>query len=319
MERETNLETSLHTEDKHVQYDASCKRMFSEKIILAWIMKHCIKEYADCSIDDIAQKYIEGEPQVGETPVAPDKTNIIHGINTQDISMTEGTIYYDIRFFAAAPVSGELIRLIINVEAQSNFYPGYSLLKRGIYYCARMISAQYGMEFTKANYDEIKKVYSIWICSKPPLNRSNSITRYVITEENLIGNVKEKVKNYDLLSVIMVCLGEPNDEKNNDLLRLLNVLLSHKLSLEQKRYVLDNEFHIQMSPKLEGEVNTMCNLSQGIFNEGIQKGIEKGYESKELANIRTIMKKTGWSIKQTMEFLDVPETLHAKYTELLNQ
>ena len=64
---------------------------------------------------------------------------------------------YDIRFFAIAPVSGELIRLIINIEAQNDFYPGYPLIKRGIYYCSRMISAQYGTEFTNSHYENIKK------------------------------------------------------------------------------------------------------------------------------------------------------------------
>lgn len=58
---------------------------------------------------------------------------------------------------ATAPKSGELIRLIINVEAQNNFYPGYPLIKRGIYYCSRMISAQYGTEFSASHYEDIKK------------------------------------------------------------------------------------------------------------------------------------------------------------------
>lgn len=84
--------------------------------------------------------------------------------------MTEGIVTYDIRFLATAPVSGELIRLIINIEAQNDFYPGYPLIKRGIYYCSRMISAQYGTEFTKSHYEDIKKVYSIWICMNPPKN-----------------------------------------------------------------------------------------------------------------------------------------------------
>ena len=56
------------------------------------------------------------------------------------------------------------IALIINVEAQNDFYPGYPLIKRGIYYCCRMISSQYGREFTGPHYEKIKKVYSIWIC-----------------------------------------------------------------------------------------------------------------------------------------------------------
>ncbi|OUP84952.1 hypothetical protein B5F07_06840 [Lachnoclostridium sp. An169] len=39
------------------------------------------------------------------------------------------------------------IKLIINVEAQKDFHPGYSLMTRGIFYGARMISAQKGTEF----------------------------------------------------------------------------------------------------------------------------------------------------------------------------
>ena len=69
----------------------------------------------------------------------------------------------------------------------------------------RMISAQYRTEFIHSEYQNIKKVYSIFICMTPPQKRQNSITRYRLVEENLIGNVKEPVRNYDLLSVVMVC------------------------------------------------------------------------------------------------------------------
>lgn len=55
-----------------------------------------------------------------------------------------------------------------------------------------MISAQYGTEFTEAHYEKIKKVYSIWICMNPPKNRENSITSYLISEKNLIGDVKKR-------------------------------------------------------------------------------------------------------------------------------
>ena len=163
MELETTIAKSIRTSDDKASYDAACKRLLSEKIILAWIMKSCLEEYRDCSVTDIAEKYIEGTPQIGEVPVAPDETNsaVIHGLSSEDTTLTEGTVTYDIRFTALAPVSGELIRLIINAEAQNDFYPGYPLLKRGIYYCSRMISSQYGVEFTESHYEDIKKVYSL--------------------------------------------------------------------------------------------------------------------------------------------------------------
>lgn len=82
-------------------------------------MKNCLEEYRDCKVDEIAEKYIEGTPQVGEVAVAPDESNgisMIQGVGNEATSLTEGTVTYDIRFLATAPVSGELIRLIINLD-----------------------------------------------------------------------------------------------------------------------------------------------------------------------------------------------------------
>ena len=187
MGAETTLAKTVAASSDKQKYDAACKRLLSEKIILAWIMKNTIKEYAPYTVQEIADNYIEGTPQVGEIPVLPDETNSrITGTGVEDITITEGSITYDIRFFAILPRNMEIVRMIINLEAQNDFYPGYPLIKRAIYYCSRMISAQYGTEFTNSHYEKIKKVYSIWICMNPPKKRQNSITKYSITEEAVI-------------------------------------------------------------------------------------------------------------------------------------
>ena len=119
-------------------------------------------------------------------PVLPDEDGtIINGMDAEDKSVHEGTVTFDIRLRAIVLSFREPIALIINVEAQDKFYPGYPLIKRGIYYCCRMISSQYGREFTDSHYEKIKKVYSIWICVNPPKNRENTITRYRPVEEHL--------------------------------------------------------------------------------------------------------------------------------------
>lgn len=61
-------------------------------------------------------------------------------------------------------------------------------------------------------YNKIKKVYSIWICMSPPKNRENSVTRYYIEEENLVGSVKEEKRHYDLMAAIMICLGHADGQ-----------------------------------------------------------------------------------------------------------
>lgn len=148
LDEETTISQGLHTTDDSAGYDAACKRVLSEKVILARIMKACLEEYKDCNVNEIAEKYIEGTPQVSVIPVMPDEDQtIINGMDTEDKSVREGTVTYDIRFYAIAPKTGEHIKLIINVEAQNKFYPGYPLITRGIYYCSRMISSQYGREF----------------------------------------------------------------------------------------------------------------------------------------------------------------------------
>ncbi len=278
MNSDTTIVKNIRVADEKASYDAACKRLLSEKIILAWIMKNCLEEYRDCDVEEIAEKYIEGTPQVGEVAVAPDESNrvsMIQGAGNEDTSLTEGTVTYDIRFFAIAPVSGELIRLIINIEAQNDFYPGYPLIKRGIYYCSRMISAQYGTEFTNSHYENIKKVYSIWICMNPPKSRENSITRYYITEENLVGSVKERKADYDLMAAVMICLGKEGNS-GTDLLKLLNVLLSTETGSQDKCQILEEDFHIRMTQTLESEVSLMCNLSKGVEEKGIEKGRQEG-------------------------------------------
>lgn len=98
MNADTTIAKNIRVADEKASYDAACKRLLSEKIILAWIMKNCLEEYRNCDVDEIAEKYIEGTPQVGEVAVAPDESNhisMIHGAGNEDTSPTEGTVTYE--------------------------------------------------------------------------------------------------------------------------------------------------------------------------------------------------------------------------------
>ena len=54
------LETLSSTEYR-TKYDASAKKLFTEKLFLAAILKYCVEEYKDCSLNEITG-YIEGDP-----------------------------------------------------------------------------------------------------------------------------------------------------------------------------------------------------------------------------------------------------------------
>ena len=337
MGKETYLAHTITQTDYEARYDRAAKKLLANKLVLAHILKDCVKEYQACNIMDIAQKYIEGEPEVGTTGVNMDDSNSheqpdikpetmatqsaevqavnaqainaqamntqamkvqamnaqamntqamnaqvtkVQGMGNEDISQNEGTVYYDVRFNAIAPSTEEHgnIRLIINAEAQNRFKPKYPLTKRAVYYGSRLISAQNGTVFTKSDYQKLLKVYSIWICVNPAKKFRNTITRYSLKPETIIGNAIEAPENYDLINIVMVCLGKMEEWNDNNLIKFLGVLFQNELSAREKKDILERDFNIPMTETFESEVDDMCNLSQGVAEEAMQKGIEQGLQ-----------------------------------------
>lgn len=280
MEQRTELARILDAAGVKARYDAAVKKILAEKSILAWILKSCVEELKGYSVKDISEKYILGEPQVAEMPVFSDEAgqSKVSGIGVEDVTISEGTVTFDIRFQVVCPGSNERITLIVNVEAQNDFYPGYPLVKRGIYYCSRLISSQHETVFVKSQYEKIKKVYSIWICANPPKERENTITAYSLAEQNYVGTVKEKKPHYDLMTVVMICLGSSKESESEGVLKMLEVLLSAEMKSAEKKEILAQEFRIPMTESFERRVGEMCNLSDGVEARGIEKGKEFGKE-----------------------------------------
>lgn len=105
-------------DERNAAYDSLAKRFLARKSILAHILKHTVEEFAECSLQDIEQKYIEGEPTATINTIPLDDTLDIKGKNTESNSPLEGLVTFDIIFDAIAPSSGEPIKLIINIEPQ---------------------------------------------------------------------------------------------------------------------------------------------------------------------------------------------------------
>lgn len=178
----------------------------------------------------------------------------------------EGEVSFDIRFNALTPQKDK-VKIILNIELQKSYYPGYHFCSRGIFYCSRMISEQVYTEFVPDNYDDIKKVYSIWLCMEPPTKYANTITEYSMAENNIYGEFTGK-ENYDLLSVLVIRLcTDENKNCENQLINMLNVLLSTKLKAAQKKDILEKEHQMKMTMDMQGEVNNMCNLSDLIVEQ----------------------------------------------------
>lgn len=57
-----------------------------------------------------------------------------------------------------------LSQIIVNVEAQKDEPTEYKILNRAIFYVSRLVSSQKERDFVNTNYDDIKQIFSIWIC-----------------------------------------------------------------------------------------------------------------------------------------------------------
>ena len=275
-------------ENATFQYDESARNLVAQKSVLAYILKSALDEYAAYTVQEIAERFIEGEPELRKIALHqdhPDRQDDpgmmsgddrIEGEPTVDKSQRDGTVYFDIRFIAVLPSDGSRIEILINCEIQNNDTPGYPIPKRGIYYTARMISSQRGTIFRNQEYGKIKKCVSIWLCEDTADVRSDTINRYSFTEECLRGDFREEKKDYDLMTVVVLRLGRKGEESEDNAIRLLSKMFSTNLSYEDKLDALQNEFQISVSKEMSEEVQSMCNLSAGVYNKGYDSGISVG-------------------------------------------
>ena len=210
-------------------------------------------------------------------------------VSVENNSIREGTVRYDIHFKVCVPgvqqtapvpeAEREHVEIIVNVEVQNHDLPGYSIPKRAVYYVARLISAQRGEVFKNQEYGKIKKAVSIWICRDTALERSDTINEYRLQEICRRGEHREEEQNYDLMRIFVLRLGDRGEESDEPVVRLLSGLLSAKKTAAEKKKTLSEEFYIDMTEEIDQEVSSMCNLSEGIFEKGIEAGIARGMEA----------------------------------------
>ena len=211
--------------------------------------------------------------------------------------------------------------MIINLEAQKNEPTKYHILNRAIFYTARLVSSQKEREFTGSDYNEIKQVYSIWICMNM---KENSLSHIHMVKDDLLGDQDWK-GNLDILNIVMIGLAKeiPPREERYELHRLLGALLSQTMTAEQKLKLMKQEYDIPVDRNgIRDEVKIMCNLSEGVEEMGYAKGEAAGKvigrsegrlegklegRSEERADIILKMHKKGYSLEQIMDVTEMSE------------
>ncbi len=117
---------------------------------------------------------------------------------------------------------------------------------------------------------------SIWICENTSISRSDGINEYRFLEKQRRGTYQEDERNYDLMRVIVMRLGARGENSKDDAIRLLSKIFSVERTAEDKKAVLSEEFHIDVTEEISQEVSCMCNLSTGILDRGRVEGRLEG-------------------------------------------
>lgn len=302
---DTEIQSAVKAADKKSQYDESAKRLIGNKYILAYILINTVNEFKGIEAGTVAQ-YIEGEPYISEISVEPGLTNAekkqqgqrIIGFNSENAEINEGLIRFDIVFYVR--MKDGLSQMIINVEAQKDAPSGYNILNRAIFYVSRLISSQKERDFINTNYNDIKRVFSIWICMNM---NDNGMDHIHLVNDKLMGSCEWEGK-LDLLNIVLIGLSDelPVNSGGYELHRLLGTLFSMELSVKEKLNIIENEYDIPQE-EIGKEVDVMCNLSEGIWEKGIEKGLHEGKIQSEIKIIMNMYEKD-YQLEQIADVTD---------------
>ena len=294
------IKNAISATDQDAQYDDKAKRLLGNKIILAHILVKTVDEFKGMNPKDV-MSYIEGDPFISVVPVEPGLTNTatekdgqrIVGLNTENAEINEGLIRFDIIFYVR--MKDGVSQIIINLEAQKDEPTNYHILNRAVFYVSRLVSSQKERDFVKTNYNDICRVFSIWVC----MNMDENSMDYVhLTDDKLLGSYSWKGR-LDLLNIVLIGISNelPEHDDKYELHRLLSTLLSMELSVNEKLSIIENEYNILVDDRIREDVSAMCNLSQGILERGEAIGktkegtkfifnmYEKGYTLEQIADV----------------------------------
>lgn len=293
----TEIANAVNAAGDKAQYDTRVKRLLAQKSILAHILVKTIDEFKGMKPEDVV-KYIEGEPSISVVPVEPGLANMektdaagqrIVGLNTENAEINEGLVRFDIIFYVR--MKNGLSQIIVNIEAQKDEPTEYKILNRAIFYVSRLISSQKERDFVNTNYDDIKQVFSIWICMNMD---DNSLSHIHLTKDEMLKPCNWK-GNLDLLNIVLIGITNeiPEHDEKYEMHRLIGALLSSELKEQEKLDIIEHEYNIPTSQEFREDVRIMCNLSTGIEERATEKTSEKfilnmykkGYTLDQIADV----------------------------------
>ena len=252
--------------DENTQKDSIAKFLLTHKQIVAMILREYFPEFKGWPLDFIKDKCLDGL----------EDTDYLIGDRTHGSAGTD----MDVCIHARLPKDlDSQIGIIINIEIQKKFNPGYDIIKRGIYYACSLITMEKETVFAGSDYNSLKKVYSVWICLDAPLKTANQVIRYGMAEL-CQTDVHKAGAAYDLLEIMMICLNDGCQKSGGPVIDMLRTLFFSTLPKEQKRKILKEKYSITFKQE-EQEMLTVADYIEYVAEKREKRGIKLGEERGE--------------------------------------
>ena len=136
----------------------------------------------------------------------------------------------------------------------------------------------------------------------------DSLDYYQLANRKVLGSRTWEGKQ-DMINIVLIGLAKdlPMHDEKYELHRLLVALMSKQLTTSEKLNIIEKEYKIQVNDTLRKDVSVMCNLSQGIVDETLEKVVlnmhKLGYTSEQIAKAVEMSKEAVERIIEVNKFI----------------
>lgn len=265
---------------------------------------------------------------------------MVRYLNGDDASPTEGNVEFDLLVRPLLPQGGGSAAVIVNLEPQDDCDPGYPLLARASYYCARLLSSQKGVEFLHSDYGDLKKVYSVWVLTSPPGRLRGVAQRTRVVWDCLAGDPQTDVEAdlgvFEHACALVVGLTGTDPGDYTGIIGLLDALLAKDMDPRDRARIITDGYGIP-GADIGREAGTMGSIGTQIALKALREGVEEGLAKGEARGIAkgeargiakgearglvkaalSLMAKLPVDCEQAMDLLGVPDCERQRYREMI--
>ncbi len=327
------IQTELQPEDTDMEEDAHAKNLFKYKAVLAVVLKLVVKEYADCSLEEVASYIGEISDFTEVSAGLTVKPETVRPGNSESVSGSEKRTFFDLYFDVAIPETDEkrMFILKVDLEIQKSLKITYPVENRGIYYLAREISSQLNYVYKDTDYSRLAKAYTIWICLNDiPSELQNTAIKYRMMPAEAMGVENSRdIPPCDLMEMVIIRLGRKPGDKDAGIVKYLyGVFQYQKYSRYFEEYISPKT--IDSESGLRKELTGMSGIALFNYNSGRAEGMEEGRKEgrkegmeegrKEGSNMLSdafVELSRGVSEKELLESGKYPEDIVKKASKLM--